>query len=430
MTISTRYIYSACITSTTSDVTILQDPWFTPGAYDGSWFQWPVINDPLLTCGNSDYVYISHIHPDHYDPKFLRQYFCKYGNKCLLIAKRSNNHLYKKAVSDGFDVIEVDTTLGLKIRNTHLYIVPHNSKGSNNIDSSLIIRNHDAHGKTHTVVNLNDCIYDLNFYKQVRDISGSEIDILFLTYTGAGPFPQCFFSESDPELQIQASKKEELFLHRYLQTINFFEPRVAVPFAGQYVLGGRLASLNSFSGNCDSYKVLSVSNNSIVLQEGGDNIISSDGTSCGQRKMPHDQKAMQAYASSIPIIEPNEKIGSLSFEYIEPVLLRLLTKAAKNARKAQRTDLNWFYIFAISANYSYAVHVRDEQCLALDSSRLALFKSTCSYIQVQLEYNHFFFLLTGVLHWNNAIVGSWLQYERRPDIYIQELQTFLNHLTV
>ena len=67
-----RYIYSACIEIQTEDLRILTDPWFTDGAYDGSWHHFPRIDDPLEVIREPDLVYVSHIHPDHYDPVFLR----------------------------------------------------------------------------------------------------------------------------------------------------------------------------------------------------------------------------------------------------------------------------------------------------------------------------------------------------------------------
>jgi UDP-MurNAc hydroxylase len=47
---------------------ILCDPWFTP-AYFGSWFPFPR-NDVLDVepFSRPDYLYLSHLHHDHYDP--------------------------------------------------------------------------------------------------------------------------------------------------------------------------------------------------------------------------------------------------------------------------------------------------------------------------------------------------------------------------
>lgn len=51
---------------------ILCDPWFNP-AYFASWFVFPR-NDHLdpARFSNPDYLYVSHLHHDHFDPEFLR----------------------------------------------------------------------------------------------------------------------------------------------------------------------------------------------------------------------------------------------------------------------------------------------------------------------------------------------------------------------
>ena len=101
--INVRYIYSACVITTTPDLSILHDPWFTEGIYDGSWFQFPKIDKPLDSIGDVDYIFISHIHPDHYDPYFLKEYFKKFGTKKILIADHFPNHLAGKMRADGID---------------------------------------------------------------------------------------------------------------------------------------------------------------------------------------------------------------------------------------------------------------------------------------------------------------------------------------
>jgi len=53
---------------------VLCDPWFTP-AYFGSWFPFPR-NDDLDPAAFSapDYLYVSHLHRDHFDPEWLRHH--------------------------------------------------------------------------------------------------------------------------------------------------------------------------------------------------------------------------------------------------------------------------------------------------------------------------------------------------------------------
>ena len=56
---------------------VLCDPWFNP-AYFGSWFPFPA-NDGIdpKAIGSPDYLYVSHLHHDHFDPEFLAEHVSK-----------------------------------------------------------------------------------------------------------------------------------------------------------------------------------------------------------------------------------------------------------------------------------------------------------------------------------------------------------------
>jgi UDP-MurNAc hydroxylase len=61
----------------TAGGSVLCDPWFTP-AYFGSWFPFPR-NDRLdpTAIGRPDYLYLSHLHRDHFDAAFLARHVDK-----------------------------------------------------------------------------------------------------------------------------------------------------------------------------------------------------------------------------------------------------------------------------------------------------------------------------------------------------------------
>ncbi|MFE7119208.1 Rieske 2Fe-2S domain-containing protein [Streptomyces sp. NPDC057654] len=56
---------------------VLCDPWFNP-AYYASWFPFPDNSrlDPSVL-GRADYLYVSHLHRDHFDPEWLRRHMSK-----------------------------------------------------------------------------------------------------------------------------------------------------------------------------------------------------------------------------------------------------------------------------------------------------------------------------------------------------------------
>src|SRR5437660_12933736 len=56
---------------------ILCDPWFNP-AYFASWFPFPSNEKVDRTrLANPTYLYVSHLHHDHYDPQFLCEHVSK-----------------------------------------------------------------------------------------------------------------------------------------------------------------------------------------------------------------------------------------------------------------------------------------------------------------------------------------------------------------
>ena len=62
---------------------VLSDPWFTP-AYFGSWFPFPR-NDGLdaASFSSPDFVYISHVHRDHFDAEWLAAHVDKRARMLL-----------------------------------------------------------------------------------------------------------------------------------------------------------------------------------------------------------------------------------------------------------------------------------------------------------------------------------------------------------
>ena len=130
------YVYSACIEIETQDLRILTDPWFTAGAYDGSWHQFPRMKSPLSVLSEPDVIYVSHLHPDHYDPIFLKRLFEKWGKKPVLIPERDANYLYFKSKADG---IETTPTKVANFGDTSITIVPNETGSKSDIDSALLV---------------------------------------------------------------------------------------------------------------------------------------------------------------------------------------------------------------------------------------------------------------------------------------------------
>ena len=215
-----KYIYSACLEINCSGFKILTDPWFTNGIYDGSWFKFPEI-DPFDYIEKPDLIYISHIHPDHYDPIFLKKLMEKFGEIPIFIPDLKKNYLLFKGKFDGFNL---QPKRYFKNSKVELFIEEQLTGSFSDIDSAILVKDLKTN---HVILNTNDCIINEKHFKKLKKIINSitdKLDVLALGYTGAGAYPQTYFNQED-ELKIlkkEADIKKNEFFRRYkVFTDNF-----------------------------------------------------------------------------------------------------------------------------------------------------------------------------------------------------------------
>src|SRR6266567_3275524 len=67
------YIGHACMMMESDRARILMDPWLTDPTYHGTWWHYPPLAHGVRDLPKIDYLYLSHEHPDHFDPPTLRQ---------------------------------------------------------------------------------------------------------------------------------------------------------------------------------------------------------------------------------------------------------------------------------------------------------------------------------------------------------------------
>jgi len=425
MSINVIYIYSACIVTTTKDVRILHDPWFTEGIYDGSWFQFPIVEDPIQSIGDVDLIYISHIHPDHYDSEFLKKYFEVYGKKKIIIANHSPNYLAGKMRGDGIECTIL--TNPLTIGNTEIQIMPHETGSIGDIDSAIVVK-YNSSNKTHCVVNANDIIFDENTRNTLKSISGN-VDILLCGYTGAGPYPQTYFNLKDPNLKIEGESKKSAFFDRYLALTNVIKAKVNIPFAGKYILGGKLTPLNDFRGVADPTEVLEFDPLAVVLSDNGGEINTETLTSSDIRRKPYDlADKLKRYDEVSEFKMDYERLINLD-ETKQIPIKRLLSMAYYKAKLKSECE----------SDYYFAIKVSDIEIAILNINKntedRVLFQSPDvnipkPYSIIEIDIRYLFGLLTYAYHWNNAEVGSQFNIIREPNEFNRNAQGFLNFLSI
>ena len=424
--IKVKYIYSACVVIETEDIRVLCDPWFTEGIYDGSWFHFPEVPSPISMIGDVDLVYISHIHPDHYDPIFLRDYLDEFGSKPILIAGYVSNFLERKMKTDGFDPIILDPRETYKSGNTSIKVIPDFSGSESDIDSFMVVE-YRSPEKLHCVVNLNDCIPSEKLAADVKEAVSGSIDILLCGYTGAGPYPQTYYTIDNPILAEKAEDKKKRFFERYRFITSELGARVNVPFAGQYVLGGRLAYLNEFRGVADAVEVLDFDPDAQVLQPGAF-VDSSSHEGSSLRTIKHSEEDLfkrltniSCSAMDYEMFIPDESIAQIP-------LSRLMSKALERALSKSEVVSDYFISFRMDDHWLW-FNARHGGSPLISRAEI-LDEIPCPRSVITIDRRYLFGLMVGAFHWNNAEVGSQFFVEREPDVFELAVQNFLNFFSL
>jgi len=420
-----EYYYSACVGIKTQNAKILCDPWFTQGAFDGSWYHYPPPpKDPVETVGLYNYIYISHLHGDHYDPVFLKRYLQRYPSALVLIADfKEPNYLSKMMAAEGIKHQVCDT---FTIGNTKFKIFPNESHG-NDVDSALAVKFKDSFEKC-SIVNMNDNRYNQRQVDEMREFIGGDATVGLFSYALGSGHPQTFYDSGSRKLEQKKSDKIQLGIDRYLQFKEAFNPEHTIPFAGKYVLGGKLAELNEGRAVIDAVDMLEYDDNAIILEDHGHVLnFSGNGWIRGDARLkPYDKEHVDHHIESISRNKMDYEKYFGSFPVDKMPLERLLAKAYKNAiAKSQYEGNCYLYI-----------KLRDKWCMMNVNKNLPEFffteKVHNSHLrwEVEIDLRYLFGLLTGVFHWDNASVGSHYQTRRFPDEYSEEVQHFLYFLHV
>ncbi|MCL6444261.1 MAG: MBL fold metallo-hydrolase, partial [Alicyclobacillus sp.] len=220
--------------------TILCDPWFNP-AYFASWFPFPSNEDiDLDKIKNPTFLYVSHLHHDHFDPQFLRDHVNK--DATVLLPAFPLDHLENALRELGFtkfiktkncETVQVD---GLRFTIMALYAPTDGPIG----DSALIIDDGEV-----KVLNQNDSRpVDLELLA-----SFGPFDVQFLQFSGAIWYPMVYKMPPQAK-EILARKKRENQMARALRYITNLDARFVVPSAGPpCFLDDDLFHFNDFDRN-------------------------------------------------------------------------------------------------------------------------------------------------------------------------------------
>jgi hypothetical protein len=202
--------------------TLLTDPWLVdPIANSGFHFP-PLRHDPAALAAETDAIYISHIHPDHFNPATLAQF----PRALPIYIGAYRRKTFRDAIRRlGFPVVEVPFQEAIAVGETGLEIVilEHDCAERAAYDSAILIRAPDF-----TVFENNDCVLSAEKYGWVR--RHYAVDYAFLGYSPASSYPIAFELAASEKARLLAESAERWY-GALLSAAAGLAPRLTVPFA-------------------------------------------------------------------------------------------------------------------------------------------------------------------------------------------------------
>jgi UDP-MurNAc hydroxylase len=216
---------------------VLCDPWFN-GAYFGSWFPFPDnAGIDLERISSPDYLYVSHLHKDHFDARFLGEHVDK--SATVLLPDFPLDDLRQALERLGFSrFVETHSGRPVELDGLRVAITTSTSVADGPIGDSAIV----VHDGTTRILNQNDC--------HPRDLSAlrslGPYDAHFLQYSGAIWYPMVYRWDK-PEKEELSREKRVRQGQRAMQYIRELRATHVVPFAGPPAfLDDALFALNDF----------------------------------------------------------------------------------------------------------------------------------------------------------------------------------------
>ena len=411
-----------------NDIKILSDPWIEDGEYYGSWCLMQDIDKEkaYLHMNSCDYIFLSHIHPDHMSKKTLKNIN---KNIKIIIHKFASPYVKKNLDALGFkNVIELNHGEIFKLNNNVKieiyaaddcnpkickkimgcnYDTDQIGKNSHQIDTCSLV-----YDQKHKVLNLNDCHVNLMENTISRIVAKHKsIDYLLINYSSAHSYPQCIENLSIQKKIEESNKLKNLsfkYSEKYLQLVK---PKYFIPFTGEYYIGGKFSDYNNYYGvnnqnECFEYFSKSKFKNQLLMINYGNSFT-------------------EGYKNNFKILSKNKiekkrlNISRIKYDYENDVypdkesIIDKLEKASNNLySKMKIMNIKFNENIAIKFFNNYFKLDLYNLTNKVYENKKGLLNEKITILKLDERLLAKILLGPRYAHWNNADIGSHIIYEK------------------
>jgi len=415
------------------DKCLLIDPWLAGDLYQGAWSPYSKPDD-LGFLKEVDYVYISHIHEDHWDLATLELVNRK--AKILIPDMPVNKVIVEKLARCGFSDIKLiglrekhslsdDTSiitippLNSFAQESELYIEGYESDATN-IDTSLFLQ-HSSSDTSHLFL-CDNSPYDIN---PLQEVIPEGLTTLWYPYNGyAQDYPVCYTNITAAEKRSIHDRMHKKRISAVINAVKLLKPKYYLPHSADFTLNGPASKpfykyvRNEFMDRKEAattYRLGTESHAKISASEyldHGDELIASKGDIKIFRNVYNF--TLTKPCKRLPTIEKLK----ISTEDIVEAFRKIKTRALKYKIDLSGAN-NWYLIVATEVNRVCLSFSKFEIC---DEEQALEGK----YLEIYLSEALLASLLTRNSHWNNCMIGFHFTTKRVPNEFCHSLYKALN----
>ena len=442
---------NSCISVRAGETSLMCDPWIGP-ADTNAWLSYPFKEEgkAIIRRLEPDFIYISHLHPDHHDPKTLEHVA---RDTTIIIKNFPDHRLFRKLEAQGFtNVIELGAWSPLTLgEDLEIAIVPATSMVNKaieatihyDIDTSLLVRSLRTGQVFYNNVDNPTGLPALN---QVREFSektwGRPVDIACLPVGAASEYPHCFINidrEAAAKRIIDSSLDELPARIKALGCHTFFAA------GGTYVVRGKFSALNRYIGQPTFEEIRSFlaaqPNTGPFLHslEGGRGVVfdenSNEWRACETGFEKPSNKTEYALASTPMDYDYSTdcRSGAVSAEAAVARMRAALEGALENQKNVMEriglvqdwtNEIKLYQNLRLDEDGNIAPGQTAIDHVTLSCKKTPL-KQTLSF---HMDIDLFTDLLEGRGNWNGALSGTYIIYEREPDFFLPDAPFCMNFL--
>lgn len=425
-----------------NDTIIVCDPW-TGVTKDNAWLSYPNhnISEKFLKNLKPNYIYISHLHCDHFDSKTLNKFN---KNTSIIIKNFKDSRLKKKINNLGFkNIIECNSWDKKKLnKDLTIAIVPQISNNSEDIDngifydldSSILIQSNSDKKVFFNTVDNPLSLQNYKFIKNyIKKKFKSKIFAACMPVGSASEYPHCFLG-----INKEAKKKRVIsqILGQVKKKINIIKPNLFFPAGGNYILYGKFAKLDKFLATPDfseTYKKIKIKETKVIDLLGKTLSIKN-----GNLKIHKAKSGSKQYTRSqlkIKFINKKYHYEKTKIKILPDDLDKLYKQCSKNyywRLSREKVNTSWDIDFFIYKN----LQLKSSEKI-INSKNNLLRKYSLSYkknikkhssLECHLDAKLFISLLKRTYPWNPVLSGSMIIFKRDPDKFDPNLTFSLNYL--